>query len=68
MKTRIIKLRNEKFVLEARRFFVWKGVDRNGMIETRTILFGLFRNPCWHYCWCDTKDEAEKRKPNLLSY
>ena len=69
MKTRIIKLPNGKFVLEAKRFFWgWLGVNLTGEFEGRKMFFGLVRNLCWSHCWCDTKEQADARIGNLNSY
>lgn len=69
MKTRIIKLTNGKYVLEAKTFpWGWRGVDSDGMFESRKMFLGLCRNLCWHHCWCDAESEAKSRRLNLYSY
>jgi len=69
MKTRIVILPNGKYVLEVKRFLRrWIGVDRCGTFISRRIFWGLERNPTWSFCWCYTKEEAEKRKLNIPCY
>ena len=67
MRTRIVKLQNGKYALQVRKFWQWRGVLSNGILEPRNDYFGLMRNLCWNRCWCDTKEEAEKRKEVMLN-